>query len=66
MDPISRRAVWDVIQETKLGRAVVLTTHRYGRRLLLLLLLLLLLYLTKQCLMVAVAVPAAHTLKIIM
>jgi len=29
MDPISRRAVWDVIQDAKLGRAVVLTTHRY-------------------------------------
>jgi hypothetical protein len=28
MDPISRRAVWDVIQEAKQGRAVVLTTHR--------------------------------------
>lgn len=29
MDPISRRAVWDVIQDAKQGRAVVLTTHRY-------------------------------------
>jgi hypothetical protein len=28
MDPISRRAVWDVIQDAKQGRAVVLTTHR--------------------------------------
>lgn len=28
MDPISRRAVWDVVNEAKQGRAVVLTTHR--------------------------------------
>ncbi len=27
MDPISRRQVWDIIQEAKRGRAVVLTTH---------------------------------------
>jgi ABC-type multidrug transport system ATPase subunit len=27
MDPISRRFVWDIIQEAKPGRAVVLTTH---------------------------------------
>ncbi|KAF8060280.1 ABCA2 [Scenedesmus sp. PABB004] len=27
MDPISRRAVWGIIQEAKQGRAVVLTTH---------------------------------------
>jgi ABC-type multidrug transport system ATPase subunit len=27
MDPISRRAVWDIIQEAKQGRAIVLTTH---------------------------------------
>ncbi|EFJ52653.1 hypothetical protein VOLCADRAFT_85850 [Volvox carteri f. nagariensis] len=27
MDPISRRYVWDIIQEAKTGRAIVLTTH---------------------------------------
>lgn len=27
MDPISRRYVWDIIQEAKPGRAIVLTTH---------------------------------------
>jgi ABC-type multidrug transport system ATPase subunit len=27
MDPISRRYVWDIIQDAKKGRAVVLTTH---------------------------------------
>lgn len=27
MDPISRRYVWDIIQEAKEGRAIVLTTH---------------------------------------
>lgn len=27
MDPISRRAVWDIIQEAKQNRAIVLTTH---------------------------------------
>ncbi|CAN1262520.1 ABC transporter A family member 2, partial [Linum perenne] len=27
MDPISRRQVWDVIQEAKKGRAIILTTH---------------------------------------
>lgn len=27
MDPISRRYVWDIIQESKAGRAIVLTTH---------------------------------------
>ncbi|KAI8468323.1 MAG: hypothetical protein J3K34DRAFT_523031 [Monoraphidium minutum] len=27
MDPISRRYVWDIIQEAKAGRAIVLTTH---------------------------------------
>ena len=27
MDPISRRYVWDIIQEAKVGRAIVLTTH---------------------------------------
>ncbi|GFR51512.1 hypothetical protein Agub_g13927, partial [Astrephomene gubernaculifera] len=27
MDPISRRYVWDIIQESKPGRAIVLTTH---------------------------------------
>jgi len=27
MDPISRRYVWDIIQEAKRGRAIVLTTH---------------------------------------
>lgn len=27
MDPISRRYVWDIIQEAKIGRAIVLTTH---------------------------------------
>ncbi|KAJ6374148.1 hypothetical protein OIU78_029785 [Salix suchowensis] len=27
MDPISRRHVWDIIQNTKKGRAIVLTTH---------------------------------------
>lgn len=27
MDPISRRYVWDIIEEAKQGRAIVLTTH---------------------------------------
>lgn len=27
MDPISRRYVWDIIEEAKKGRAIVLTTH---------------------------------------
>jgi len=27
MDPISRRHVWDIIEESKRGRAIVLTTH---------------------------------------
>ncbi len=27
MDPISRRFVWDIIEEAKAGRAIVLTTH---------------------------------------
>ncbi|KAJ6687980.1 ATP-BINDING CASSETTE TRANSPORTER SUBFAMILY A ABCA [Salix koriyanagi] len=27
MDPISRRHVWDIIQNTKKGRAIILTTH---------------------------------------
>ncbi|KAH0903188.1 hypothetical protein HID58_042691 [Brassica napus] len=27
MDPITRRHVWDIIQETKEGRAIILTTH---------------------------------------
>ncbi|XP_059643934.1 ABC transporter A family member 2-like [Cornus florida] len=27
MDPISRRHVWDIIEESKKGRAIVLTTH---------------------------------------
>jgi len=27
MDPISRRFVWDTIQEAKVGRAIILTTH---------------------------------------
>lgn len=27
MDPISRRFVWDIIEEAKEGRAIVLTTH---------------------------------------
>ncbi|KIZ04840.1 hypothetical protein MNEG_3122 [Monoraphidium neglectum] len=27
MDPISRRYVWDIIQQAKAGRAIVLTTH---------------------------------------
>jgi ABC-type multidrug transport system ATPase subunit len=27
MDPISRRYVWDIIQEAKVGRAIILTTH---------------------------------------
>ena len=27
MDPISRRHVWDIIEATKRGRAIVLTTH---------------------------------------
>jgi len=27
MDPISRRHVWDIIQNAKKGRAIVLTTH---------------------------------------
>ncbi|XP_075519486.1 LOW QUALITY PROTEIN: ABC transporter A family member 2-like [Primulina tabacum] len=27
MDPVTRRHVWDVIEETKKGRAIVLTTH---------------------------------------
>lgn len=27
MDPITRRHVWDIIEEAKKGRAIVLTTH---------------------------------------
>lgn len=27
MDPVSRRHVWDIIEEAKKGRAVILTTH---------------------------------------
>ncbi|CAH2043967.1 unnamed protein product [Thlaspi arvense] len=27
MDPITRRHVWDIIQESKRGRAIILTTH---------------------------------------
>lgn len=27
MDPISRRHVWDIIQNAKKGRSIVLTTH---------------------------------------
>jgi ABC-type uncharacterized transport system ATPase subunit len=27
MDPISRRQVWKIIEEAKVGRAIVLTTH---------------------------------------
>ncbi|XP_056861847.1 ABC transporter A family member 2-like [Raphanus sativus] len=27
MDPITRRHVWDIIQETKKGRVIILTTH---------------------------------------
>ena len=27
MDPITRRHVWDIIEEAKTGRAIVLTTH---------------------------------------
>ena len=27
MDPISRRATWDIIEAAKPGRAIVLTTH---------------------------------------
>ena len=27
MDPVSRRNVWDIIEEAKPGRAIVLTTH---------------------------------------
>ena len=27
MDPISRRATWDIIEAAKKGRAIVLTTH---------------------------------------
>lgn len=27
MDPITRRHVWDIIEDTKKGRAIVLTTH---------------------------------------
>ncbi|WCJ35971.1 ABC transporter A family member 2 [Euphorbia peplus] len=27
MDPISRRLVWDIIQNAKIGRSIVLTTH---------------------------------------
>uniref|UniRef100_M4D8X0 ABC transporter domain-containing protein n=1 Tax=Brassica campestris TaxID=3711 RepID=M4D8X0_BRACM len=27
MDPITRRHVWDIIQESKKGRAIILTTH---------------------------------------
>lgn len=27
MDPITRRHVWDVIEEAKKGRAIILTTH---------------------------------------
>ena len=29
-DPISRRYVWDIIQDAKAGRAIVLTTHRWA------------------------------------
>ena len=27
MDPITKRHVWDIIQESKNGRAIILTTH---------------------------------------
>lgn len=27
MDPITRRHVWDIIQDAKKGRAIILTTH---------------------------------------
>jgi ABC-type multidrug transport system ATPase subunit len=27
MDPVTRRYVWDIIEEAKKGRAIVLTTH---------------------------------------
>lgn len=27
MDPVTRRHVWDIIEESKKGRAIVLTTH---------------------------------------
>jgi ABC-type multidrug transport system ATPase subunit len=27
MDPITRRHVWDIIQDAKKGRSIVLTTH---------------------------------------
>ncbi|CAL9173894.1 unnamed protein product [Musa hybrid cultivar] len=27
MDPITRRRVWDIIEDAKRGRAIVLTTH---------------------------------------
>ncbi len=27
MDPISRRKVWDIIEEEKKGKVIVLTTH---------------------------------------
>lgn len=27
MDPITRRYVWDIIEDAKKGRAIVLTTH---------------------------------------
>lgn len=27
MDPITRRHVWDIIEEAKRGRAIILTTH---------------------------------------
>lgn len=27
MDPITRRHVWDIIEEAKKGRAIILTTH---------------------------------------
>ena len=30
MDPISRRHVWDIIEDAKKGRAIVLTTHSMG------------------------------------
>lgn len=27
MDPLSRRATWDLLQQVKVGRTIVLTTH---------------------------------------
>jgi ABC-type multidrug transport system ATPase subunit len=31
MDPVTRRHVWDIIEASKKGRAIVLTTHSMAR-----------------------------------